>query len=188
MTQETQQRILALISRVSTETSDALGYEGFSFEEALGFLRAHGNKSLFEVMLEICKRAVPGLPEEALLTPEDIRLALAVFDTREEAEALLLRLPEPDPIKLDRILSETAGALPVIRRVLAAFTKRVIDPPDEEPRALGPEKDQDLRNELSVLSAERVCQPDTQRQMADRKPVRVSVIYQIRMTGTEARE
>ncbi|HEX4067070.1 MAG TPA: hypothetical protein VHZ09_13695 [Acidobacteriaceae bacterium] len=181
MTQETQQRILALISRASDEASTTLGHEAFSFESVLGFLRTNWNKSIFEVILAICQKAVPGISSETSLRPEDIPLALAFFDTREEAADLLLQLPEPDPIMLDRILGEITTAWPAVLRVLEAFVQGVSCPPEENTEASGSlASAPGIRNELSGLEAEQLRLPDLDMLLMDHKHVRMSVTYQLR--------
>jgi hypothetical protein len=180
MTPESQRKILDSTSQVFTDVGEALGVQASGYEEGIRFIREYGNKTVFELLLEIFKRAMPVGGGQISLTPSNIHGFLEMVDTRERAEAVLSGLPEPDPVQLEVLLKRVSSMLPDLRRVLLPFAKDLPYPAGGRRKKLpDPETRTTVRKEIGLLLADGVPLRMAQARLAQRNDVSLSTIQRI---------
>jgi hypothetical protein len=180
---ENQKKILDTASRVFNDVANALGKVSFSYEDGIRFIRDHGNKTLFELLLEIVTRAMPVVGQKQDLTPEVIPALLDEINTRERAEALLARYPDPAPAELDRYIREVLLFLPSIRKVLIPFAKQLPPAPGGHPRKIPKQDEPRVRAEIAQLFDDGWPFPAAKKEVARRKHTSLSTIQRICRRG-----
>jgi hypothetical protein len=180
LTPENHQRILALTGRLAAEIGHALDREPITVEEGVGFLHAHGNKTVSELLLAVVRKLAPDISREGTLTVDDIGKILPFFANRDAAEKLLLELPDPDAIQLETLEYELPSLLPRLRSVLQPFVKRLPPPEVGRPKKLkSPADRQRIRDEIGLLLAKGVGLKVAQTRIAQREDVSLSTIQRI---------
>lgn len=162
MTSENHQRILALVSWLSTEVGHAMGRGSFSFEEGAELLRVHGDKTALQLLLEIVLKLIPSTSQAGTLAVGDIHEALPLFANRETAEAVLLQLPDPDPVQLTALEFELPSALLRMRGILLLFANRITVPVGRRKKLASPSERQSVRDRIGLLLAQGVDLLDAQ--------------------------
>jgi hypothetical protein len=158
--------------------------EPCSYEEGVRFIHEYGNRTLFELLLLIIQRMLPVVGQEQTLTPETLPLLLDAMNTREKAEELLASLPDPDPIKLKKMLEEVDLFLPSVRKVLVPFAKQLPPPPGGPPRKIPPEEEPAVREEVARWFRDGYSIPKAKEKVARRRGTSVSTIQRIVRKGT----
>ncbi len=184
MTAENQRKIVEATSRVFNAVSAALGREECGYEEGIRILREYGNRSCFDVFVEIVKRTMPVVGQGQDLTAETIPAFLDAMSTREKAKDFLALFPDMDPTKLDDILYEVNLFLPSIRKVLVPFAKQLPPEPGGHPRKISKEDEPKVRAEVAQLYNEGYSLPAAKREVARHRRISLSTIQRICRKGT----
>src|SRR5580704_6105284 len=106
------------------------------------------------------------------------------MDTREKAENLLARFPDPNPTELDRIIREVTFFLPSIRKILIPFAKQLPADPGGHPRKIPEEEEPRVREEVARLYNEGYSLPAAKKEAARRRGASLSTIQRICRKGT----
>ena len=180
MTPENQQKILDATSQFFAEVSRALGSKPIDYEEGIRFIRNFGNRTVFELLVVILGKANPILFGNGSLNPDGLHEVVRMFETQENAKAVLASLPEPDPTHLETLLREVSTMLPAFRRVLLPFAKGLPPPAGGRPKKLvDPGERQRIRDEIGLLEARGVTLRDAQQRLANREGVSLSTIQRM---------
>jgi hypothetical protein len=94
LTPENQQRILRATSQFANELCEAFDLGSFSHKKAVDTLRVFGPKTVFELLLALVKNTMPSMAPGITLNPEHFPEVLDAFETPEQAEHLLLLVPD----------------------------------------------------------------------------------------------
>jgi hypothetical protein len=104
------------------------------------------------------------------------------------AEAVLLRLPEPQSEQLEALLDQLSSSLPNLRRLLLPFAKRLPFPAGGRPKKLAsPGERQKIRDEIGLLMAKGLTTENAQGQLAQREGVSRRTIQRIWQERKEQR-
>jgi hypothetical protein len=184
LTAENQRKILEATSRLFRAVASAMDGEPCSYEEGIRFIREYGNRTLFDLLLLIIERMLPGVGQEQTLTPESIPIFLDAMNTRQKAEDLLASFPDPDPRKLEKNLQEVDSFLPSVRKVLVPFAKQLPPPPGGHPRRIPPEEEPKVREEVARWFTDGYSLPKAKEKVARSRGTSVSTIQRIVKKGT----
>lgn len=180
---ENQTKVLDTVSRVFRDAANALGREHCSYEEGIRFIRDNGNRTLFDLLLEIVKKMLPEVGREQDLTPEAIPYFLDAMETRQKAADFLTRFSDPDPAKLNSILHELDFFLPSVRKVLVPFAKTLRQDPGGHPRKIKKEEEPKVLVEITELFNEGLTFPDAKKEVGRRRNASPSTIERICRRG-----
>jgi hypothetical protein len=183
MNAENQKIILDAVSRLFNALAIALDREACSYEDGICFIRDHGDKTLFELLVAVITRTVPIVGQEQNLTSDSLPIFLDAMDTRKKAEDFLATFPDPDPAKLKAVVRELNSFLPSVRKILTPFAKQLPSDPGGHPRRIPEQEEPKVREEIAQLFNDGYDFPAAKKEVARRRNASLSTIQRICRKG-----